>query len=161
LFTGVAAVCFAATLGLHVASFFSSDLGGVRRFVWFHFFLIGIGIVTVLIYKMRGEPFQPTVLPGWAQVPLALIFLYFVLNMVVLFIVLKAGSPKFTNGSYQLTDHGKLIRYLTEDEYKNMTNWELRFFASGWMIGFGALTAYLWHLREILTPGFREVHSEP
>jgi hypothetical protein len=35
-----------------------------------------------------------------------------------------------------LADHGKLIRY-------------------------GGSAAYLWHLREILTPGFREVHFEP
>ncbi len=161
LLFATAILCFAATLILHVATFVSSDLGGMRRFFFFHLVVMGVAVITILIYKIRSEPFQPTVLPTWAKVPLILLFSYFVLNMIVLYIVFKGGSPAIVDGSYQLTDHGRLIRDLTAAEYQSFTNWELRFFASGLMIGFAALAAYLWHLREILLPGFREVHLEP
>jgi len=78
--------------------------------------------------------------------------------MIFLMIAFHGGSPEVINGSYQLTDHGKLIRYLTEEEYLRFRNYELRFFSSGWMIFYAGTVAYLLHLRDVLTRGFREIH---
>lgn len=151
-------MCFALTFGLHTATFFATNLGGVRRFFLFHFIAMGIAVFTILMLKTRGERLDPRALPSWSRTPLVLLLSYFVLNMISLYIVLKGGSPVIVNGSYQLTDHGRRIRFLTKDEYQSFTNWELRFFASGWMIFFASVAAYLWHLREVLKPGSRELN---
>lgn len=155
---GISVAAFVASLTLHAATFASSGLGGVRRFFPVHIAAIALAILTVAIYKWKAEPFEAKVLPSWAKAPLVVLFLYFVLNMVSMFVVFKGGSPTMVDGSYQLTDHGKLIRYLTADEYQSLTNWELRFFSSGWMVFFAGLAGYLWHLREVFAPGYREVH---
>ena len=110
---------------------------------------------------IRGEAFTPSALPGWSRIPVYVLFGYFIFNMIFLFVALRGGSAEVVNGSYVLNPHGKLSRYLTEDEYLRFTAYELRFFSSGWMIFYGASSAYLVHLREVVTPGFREIQLEP
>jgi hypothetical protein len=49
---------------------------------------------------------------------MALFLLYvllgcFVFNMIFLAVALDGGSPEVVNGTYELTNHGMLIRYLT------------------------------------------------
>jgi hypothetical protein len=117
-----------------------------------------MAIVTIAIYKWKSEPFEAAVLPSWAKTPLMILFLYFLLNMISMIIVFKGGSPTMVNGTYELANHGKLIRYLTLEEYQGLTNWELRFFSSGWVVFFAGLAAYLWHLTEVFTAGYREIH---
>ena len=133
-------VGFGFALTLHIATFFSSNIGGMQRFFVVHLIAMGIAIATIAIYKFRGEPFEAKSLPAWAKAPLIFLFLYFVLNMVSMLVVFKGGSPEMVNGTYELADHGKLIRYLTLSEYQSLRNWELRFFSSGWI---SSLQAYL------------------
>jgi hypothetical protein len=143
---------------LHVATFFSTHLGGIPRYFGFHFGVIALWILAVMIYRAKGETIRPNALPQWSRAPLYFLFGYFVFNMIFLFVVLHGGGAEVVNGSYQLLEHGKLIGYLTENEYYRDITIELRFFSSGWMIAYAATAAYLLHLREVVTPGFREVH---
>ena len=61
------------------------------------------------------------------------------------------ASAEVVNGTYELTDHGKLIRHLTEEEYLRFTNYELRFFSSGWLKFDAASAAYFLDLQEVVT----------
>ena len=54
--------------------------------------------------------------------------------MIFLAVALDGGSAEVVNGTYELTDHGKLIRYLTEEEYLPFTNYESKFFSSSWLM---------------------------
>ena len=84
-------------------------------------------------------------------------FGYFVLNMILLFVAFKGGSPEVVNGAYQLSDHGRLIRYITPYEYLQSLTLELRFFSSGWLAGYAAVLTYLTVLWSGLRSGFREI----
>jgi len=53
-----------------------------------------------------------------------------------------------------LTDCGKLIRYLTEEEYPRFRNYESKFFSSSRLMFYAASAAYRLHLREVVTAGF-------
>jgi hypothetical protein len=152
---------FFLSLAVHVATFFSINLGGIWRFFWFQIGIFVVFIPTIAIYRYKEETFLPSVFPRWSRMPLYVLFGYFIFNMVFLMLALHGGSPELVNGAYQLTDHGRLIRYLTEEEYLRFTNYELRFFSSGWMIFYAGTAAYLWHLRDVVTSGFREIRLEP
>jgi hypothetical protein len=149
------------SFAVHVATFFSTNLGGIWRFFWFHVGIFLVFVPTIAIYRYKREAFLPSALPYWSRIPLYVLFGYFVFNMIFLAVALHGGSAEVVNGAYQLTDHGKLIRYITVEEYLRFTDYELRFFSRGWVIFYAGIAAYLLHLRGVLTPGFREIHFVP
>jgi hypothetical protein len=81
--------------------------------------------------------------------------------MIFLAVVLHSRRTGVVNGTYELTDHGTLIGYLTEEEYLRLTNYDAKFFSSSWLMFYAASAAYLLHLREVATAGFREIHLAP
>src|SRR5664279_3824561 len=57
------------TSALHVATFFSTHLGGIPRYFGFHFGVIALWILVVLIYRAKGETIRPNALPQWSSSP--------------------------------------------------------------------------------------------
>ena len=60
-----------------------------------------------------------------------------------------------------MTDHGKPIRYLTEEEQLRFTNYELRFLSSGRIMFYAASAAHLLHFEEVVAAGFRDIQLAP
>jgi hypothetical protein len=110
-------ICLAYSSAIHLLTFFNSKLGGPFGYLWLQFGVIGAWVVTVLIYKIKGEQLGTGGLPDLSRLPLYCLFGYFIFNMIYLFVGLRGGSAEVVNGSYQLMDHNKLIRYLSEEEY--------------------------------------------
>lgn len=92
-----------------------------------HVSLMSVGAFAALMYKLRGAEFDASAFPQWSKHPLPVLFGYFVLHMVLL--------AKF--------EHNAMFR--------------LACLSSGWILGYAAIAAYLWHLRDGLRAGFREV----
>jgi hypothetical protein len=57
------------------------------------------------------------------------------------------ASPQIHGGDYVLNDHGRIVAVLTKTEYLVLKGWELRSFASGWMLAYFFLTMYWWFPR--------------
>ena len=75
----------------------------------------------------------------------------FVLFVAVFFTFLamsRAASPEIVNGDYILDSHGKLVAYISQRDYLSLKGWELRFFASGWIVGYYAMMLYWWFPRQ-------------
>jgi ABC-type uncharacterized transport system permease subunit len=74
---------FAAVL-IHVLALFGVRSWERANVVFpLHLTLFGMGCFTVLMYKVRGEPYDPAALPSWSRRLLLVLFGYFLLSMVL------------------------------------------------------------------------------
>ena len=74
-------------------------------------------------------------------------FVLFVIVFVAFLVLSRMASPEIQNGQYVLSNHGEIVRELSEQQYLHLKEWELRMFASGWMCFYLPLTAYWWFRR--------------
>jgi hypothetical protein len=84
-------------------------------------------------------------IPAWAGILLLLTFIYAIINFV-LFIFLSEGGgvPDIKDGQFILHSHGKLIRYLTEQEYHMKKAYVLRVFSGHWLMFYLAPAMYFY-----------------
>jgi len=82
-------------------------------------------------YAKERFPFLPA---HWA-VSIQGILIFYILNFILFVIWSDGGGPDIINGQYALTDHGRLIRYISRDEYEFYLANEMRLF-SGTMLTF-------------------------
>lgn len=73
------------------------------------------------------------------------------------------GIPDIQDGHYVLTNHGKLIRTLTEQEYHLYRAGQIRFFSRLWLLFFSLFLAFLFpeRRRETQDPPLSMDESEP
>ncbi|MEP7366260.1 MAG: hypothetical protein ABI972_23630 [Acidobacteriota bacterium] len=138
--------CFFATLLIHCGTFFFTGLNNIDPFVPFHFIVIAAGGFVALRYRNA-----PKSLAKWApplRVPFYILFAYFLLTMALMYIYFEGGSPTVVDGKPQLSNHGRFIRYLTDEEFAYAQHYELRLFSCAWMSIFAGTAAYLAQLRE-------------
>jgi hypothetical protein len=78
----------------------------------------------------------------------------FLLCVVVFFMFLTlshAASPEIINGECWricLNSHGKIVGHISKRDYLFLKAWELRFFASGWILTYFAIMMYWWFPRQ-------------
>jgi hypothetical protein len=73
--------------------------------------------------------------PNWAGILLLVTFIYAMVNFgLFVFNSEGGGVPDIWDGQYVLHSHGKLIRYLTEQEYHMKKAYVLRAFSGHWLI---------------------------
>ncbi len=144
----LAGALFVVTFSLHVATFLPAEMTGRGRFYAFLALLLISWMVVVGWYRTHADTLGTRILPQWARRTIIVLFLYFVLNGAVAYSLLKGGSPETRNGGYVLTNHGQVVRTLSETEYRRCLAWEMRFFTSAWMIGFASLSVYCGSMRE-------------
>ena len=153
------------TLGLlvHILSVADIDVTEKAPFIW----LLHIGIFIVWLpvvldlknneelqaYKQSGLAnrmnsiaffkiiFKDT--PTWMAVIAVGGFLYAFINFA-LFFTSQVGTPEIKDGLYVLSNHGKLIRILTEQEYHHFKANEVRGFSGHWILFYGFATALLY-----------------
>ena len=83
--------------------------------------------------------------PTWATVAVQCAWGLALLHMAAFFVITHGGSPDIVNGSYVLSDHGKIIRDLTEAEYLKLAGWETRFMASFLIAIYLHQAVYWWY----------------
>ncbi|GMA98630.1 hypothetical protein PIPA1_14300 [Pelosinus sp. IPA-1] len=49
-------------------------------------------------------------------------------------ILMKDGSPNIISGNYVISDHGKIVRVISEQEYELYQSYVVRGFSGHWMI---------------------------
>jgi len=77
--------------------------------------------------------------------------LYASINFVAFIALSHGGTPEVRDGAYALSDHGRLIRTLTADEYRSQQVYIARGFSGHW-IAFLLLPLFYFLFREE-TPG--------
>jgi hypothetical protein len=61
---------------------------------------------------------------------------------------LGGRAPEIINGEYVLNSHGKIVGHISERDYLLLKGWEVRLFASGWILFCYALMMHWWFPRQ-------------
>jgi hypothetical protein len=148
-------MAFAAAPGLiagvyiFVASFFGLTMNrlGARAFL-LH---LGIGalfipLLVVERWSKGVDPFGGK--PRWVLRSMQLLFLLFIVVFFSFLALSHAASPEIINGEYVLNSHGRIAGHISERQYLFLKAWELRLFASGWILAYYAAMMYWWFPRQ-------------
>ena len=92
-------------------------------------------------------------LPKWALRATQIVFLFFAAHFVLFLVQSHAASPEIINGQYVLSNHGEIVKELTESQYRWLKGSELRLFATGWLSFYVALALYWWFPRKASAKG--------
>ena len=115
-------------------------------------FLLHLGIFAIaipLILVERGEgPNRPRGEPRWAVRCSQALFVLFVVMFLTFLVLSHAAAPEIVNGEYVLNSHGKIVGYISKKDYLSLTGWELRLFASGWILVYYKLMMDWWFPRQ-------------
>ncbi|WP_394537737.1 hypothetical protein PRJ39_16850 [Lysobacter enzymogenes] len=145
---GLLALCgFVASLAVHLRTFwgYTLDLPGGE-----HLLALALPLVFApLVLDTRSIPPEqrniaglPGKLPRWAIAMVVAVAAYAALNFILN--VLHEGSPAVSDGSYVLQEHGRVIREITAQQYREAVVRQVRGF-SGHMLPFYLLPA-IWFL---------------
>lgn len=139
------------SLVVHVASFLGVSL--MQRFVFLHLGIFALGVPVVLssrnlsLLKKAAAARWRAVLdgaPAWAQRAVQLAFLYFALNLIALLLLGERGSPEIRGGRFVLVEGRRIIRELTESEYRWKLAHVARMFSAGWGVAY-LFFAAIWY----------------
>lgn len=83
--------------------------------------------------------------PQWAGRGVLVLFVYTALNFTY-FVVAHEGAARLHDGKFALTDHGRLIREVTEEEFRAAERFEVRGMSAHWMLFAAIETFYFLYL---------------
>jgi hypothetical protein len=144
-----AAAVFAAGSIVYGSTFFGFDL--LERFpqLW-PLHALAIGVFLTALASMAPNIPDPKDVDAWMKrnapwlrrLGLAL-FLNAMAGLVVVFVVGRGGEPEKRGDKFVAAERGKVVRELTEAEYRTSHGFAIRFFPSFWMVfsGYPALIA--------------------
>ena len=121
--------------------------------MWFAWQALGIPLLLLSMFAVEHEAVRNRTLfwkkfetgrPGWAVPAIKILGLFFFINFGVFLLASHAASPEIQDGAYVLSDHGRIIRTLSEAEFLRLKGGELRLFASGWMFFYFVPLMYWW-----------------
>jgi hypothetical protein len=138
-----------AGIYIFVASFFGltiDKLGGKAFLLHLGIFALFIPLVVVERWSRGVDPFRGK--PRWVIRSMQILFLLFVVAFFSFLALSHAASPDIINGDYVLNSHGKIIGHISERDYLFLKGWELRLFASGWILAYFATMMYWWFPRQ-------------
>jgi len=138
-----------AGIYVFIASFFgltTEKLGAKAVLLHLGIFALAIPLVVVERWSKGVNPFRGK--PRWAVRSMQVLFVLFVAVFFTFLAMSHAASPQIVNGDYVLDSHGKIVAYISQRDYLSLKGWELRFFASGWIVGYYAMMLYWWFPRQ-------------
>jgi hypothetical protein len=136
----IAAAGFTAALVVHLLTFAHIDLSEGFPFVWsLH---IGIFLVFLPFVFLARKSFGADItltkvrasVPQWASTFIIIAIVYAFVNFALFFFLSEGGRPDVRDGQFVLQNHGKLIRFLTEEEYHLQRAYVLRGFSGHWLV---------------------------
>lgn len=155
LFALLAVIGLALSLAVHGATFFDVDVQAHIPYVWLlHIGVFVVFIPAVILQNQRLKAMKAVArgprasrdvfygMPRWIGRTVVVLFAYTMVNFG-LFMYRMEGSPsKRPDGTYELSEHGRLIRRVTAAEYRHFRALEVRGFSGHWML-FYAVSALL------------------
>jgi hypothetical protein len=138
-----------AGLYIFVASFFGLTMNklGARAFL-LHAGIFALFIPLIFIERgsKRADPFRGK--PRWVLRSMQVLFLLFIVVFFSFLALSHAAMPDIINGEYVLNSHGKIVGHISEREYLFLKGWELRLFASAWILFYFAAMMDWWFPRQ-------------
>lgn len=145
---------FLVSLGLHVAGYVPGAPLAFDEVKWLFVAAFGSFVVmavhlSLLNRTVRGrvpsedavEPWIEGLVPRWIWNVGGLFFVYVIVSAVVYFAMFE-GQPRIKDGAFALTSHGRVVREVSEPEFRDAQRLEVRG-VSGHVMLFSAIpTAY-------------------
>jgi hypothetical protein len=138
-----------ASIYIFIASFLGlsmDNLGGKAFLLHLGIFALFIPLIFVDHWSNGVDPFRGK--PRWVLRSMQILFLLFLVVFFTFLFLSHAASPEIINGEHVLNNHGKIVGYISERDYRSLKGWELRLFASGWLLGYYAVMMYWWFPRQ-------------
>jgi hypothetical protein len=157
----IAGGLFVASLAVHAASLAGVDVRVAWPGVmWLHALVLGACFSLVLgPARRRHARSLEDALPRWGVRLVYVLFAYMIVNSVLFAIQSQGGGPHIRDGRYVLNSHGRVLQFLTEEEWHWYRALELRG-ASGHWVFCALLAALVWARRVRAQPG-HELPAEP
>lgn len=143
---------FLASLGLHVAgyvpgaplSFDQTKWLAVATFACFLAMAAHVGALNRAIRRRvrtdeAVEPWFDAQIPRWAKWVFGPFFVYVIASAAVYFSA-HEGSPEIKDGAFALTSHGRVVRRVSEQEFRDAQRLQVRGVSGHWML-FSAIPA--------------------
>jgi hypothetical protein len=146
---GLAVPGLIAGIYIFIASFFGltmNKLGPKVFLLHLGIFPLFIPLVIVERWSKGVDPYRGK--PRWVLRSLQILFLLFIVVFFTFLALSHAASPEIVNGEFVLNNHGKIVGHISEREYFLLKGWELRLFASGWILFYYALMTMWWFPRQ-------------
>ena len=150
MFAALAVVGLALSAAVHVSTFFGLDPQDVRPPVW----LLHLGLFVVFVpaiiaartnrngSRRLRDAFPHA--PRWMAPLTGCLFAYAVVNFALFIVLMRHGGPsRGENGEFALTEHGRLIRKISEEEFHRYRAYEARGFSGHWMAFYSLSAAML------------------
>jgi hypothetical protein len=139
-----------AGIYIFIASFLGLTMDKLgAKAILLHLGIFALFIPLVIVeqqWSKGGDPFRGK--PRWVVRSMQTLFLLFATVFLAFLALSHAASPEIVHGEYVLNSHGKIVGYISERDYLSLKGWELRLFASGWMVFYYALIMYWWFPRQ-------------
>ena len=130
---------FTLSLVVHALTYAGIDASRAMPLVWALHIGAMIAFIAMMIISRRkreSHAFELPDWPAWAYVLLVAGILYTAFNFMHSLSLMEGGSPDVVADGYVLSEHGRVIRTLTEAEYWRQKAYFLRAFTGHWMIFF-------------------------
>ncbi len=137
LWCAFAACVFLVSLAVHVSTFCGIDPMEAIPGVMFIHLLIFVPFAAGIASANRAGAPQSSVVacaPRWLRIGVSMCGVYAVLNFVLFLVLSRGGSPHQINGRFVLSNHGRTMRELTEQEYHRYQAYVVRGFSGHWML---------------------------
>jgi hypothetical protein len=145
----VAAVGLISGVYIFIASFSGLTMDKLEaRAILLHLGIFALAIPLAFVdQRSKGaNPFSGK--PRWVVRSMQILFLFFLAHFLVFLALSHVASPEIINGDYVLNSHGKIVAHISERDYLFLKGWELRLFASGWIVIYFALMMKWWFPRQ-------------
>ena len=76
--------------------------------------------------------------PNWMKRLCVIFFVYAFFNFFCAFVLSEGGNPSEIDGRKVLSNHGEIIRELTDEEYDQLQAYEVRGFSGHWLVFYAA-----------------------
>jgi hypothetical protein len=146
IFAVLAAAGLVASAAVHFSTFTGVDPLDLAPCVW----VLHVGIFVVFIPAIylanRAKTGKSQSLaaefphaPRWMVWMTGLFFAYAFVNFAVFIFLMREGSPhQREDGTYALTDHGRTVRAISEEEFHRRQGYLARGFSGHWMLFYSA-----------------------
>jgi hypothetical protein len=146
VFAALAAVGLALSAAVHFSTFAGVDVLDVLPLVW----LLHVGIFVVWAPAIgaanRGKKGDGQSLaaqfphaPRWMFWMTGLLFAYALVNFAVFIFLMREGRPtRREDGTYAVTDHGRVLREIGAEEFHRRQGYVARGFSGHWMMFYSA-----------------------
>jgi hypothetical protein len=154
LFGGFSLAIFLVSLGLHVAGYIPGAPLAFDGVKWlavaaFACFLLMAAHVSVLDRAIRRRvgsddavvPWFNEQIPRWVWRVVSPFFVYVFVSAVV-FSATHEGQPEIKDGAFALTSHGRVVREVSEPEFRDAQRLEVRGVSGQWMLFAAIPTVY-------------------